>query len=62
MKRFYESALQGELEHHLGYPKGYKPEEFKANQRNGYSTKSIITESGKVEIDIPRDRAGEFEP
>jgi len=62
MKRFYESALQGELEHHLGYSKGRKPKDSKPNQRNGYSSKSIITESGKVEIEIPRDRAGEFEP
>jgi len=62
MKRFYESALQGELEHHLGYSKGRKPKDSKPNQRNGYSSKSVITESGKVEIEIPRDRAGEFEP
>ena len=62
MKRFYESALQGELEHHLGYSKGEKSEEIKGNQRNGYSSKSINTESGKIDINVPRDRTGEFEP
>lgn len=62
MKRFYESALQGELEHHLGYSKGEKSEETKGNQRNGYSSKSINTESGKIDINVPRDRTGEFEP
>ncbi len=62
MKRFYESALQGELEHHLGYPKGEKTEASQANQRNGFSSKTIITESGKVGIEVPRDRTGEFEP
>lgn len=62
MQRFYESALQGELEHHLGYSKGEKSEETKGNQRNGYSSKSINTESGKIDINVPRDRTGEFEP
>ena len=62
MKRFYESALQGELEHHLGYPKGKKTQSSDENQRNGFSSRSVITESGKVDIDIPRDRTGEFEP
>lgn len=62
MKRFYESALQGELEHHLGYSKNEKSEETKDNQRNGYSSKSINTGSGKIDINVPRDRTGEFEP
>jgi transposase-like protein len=62
MKRFYESALEGELEHHLGYPKGQKNNSPEGNLRNGFSSKSMITGSGKVDLDIPRDRTGEFEP
>jgi putative transposase len=59
-KRVVERALAGELTHHLGYEKGgERPEE---NCRNGTSSKRILTEDGPVEIAVPRDRAGTFEP
>lgn len=56
-----EKALAGELTHHLGYEAGGKPEEA-GNHRNGYSKKTVIGEEGSMEIAIPRDRHGSFEP
>lgn len=60
-KRVVEKALAGELTHHLGYRPGEKPE-GEENQRNGYSRKTILGEDGEMEIEIPRDREGSFEP
>ena len=57
-----EDMLQGELDAHLGYQKhdqGQKPTE---NRRNGSFPKTVRSTMGKVELSIPRDRAGEFEP
>jgi len=60
-KRVLERALAGELTHHLGYPKGEAPEEV-SNHRNGFSPKTVIGNSGKIEIAVPRDRNGSFQP
>ena len=61
-KALIERALGGELTHHLGYPHGgAKPEET-TNHRNGTSEKTVLTDDGPVTLDIPRDRAGTFEP
>ena len=60
-KRVVERALAGELTHHLGYAKGEAPEEVD-NHRNGYSKKTVVGESGAMEIEIPRDRSGSFDP
>jgi transposase-like protein len=60
-KRLVERALAGELTHHLGYRAGEKPEGAE-NQRNGYSKKTVIGEEGAMEIAVPRDRSGSFEP
>jgi len=55
-----EAALNAELDDHLGY---YKHEVTDAsNSRNGYTSKTILTENGQFEIDTPRDRNGDFEP
>ena len=55
-----ERALEAELTHHLGYePHGYSDGD---NSRNGRSKKTVCTQSGAVEIEVPRDRKGEFEP
>ncbi|MGL6262112.1 IS256 family transposase [Vibrio sp. WXL210] len=55
-----ETALNAELDDHLGYEKhSPKPN---SNTRNGYSEKSIITDDGEVPIDVPRDRESSFEP
>ena len=60
-KRFYEAALEGEMEHHLGYKKGEKNSDSN-NIRNGKTPKTVVTDKGEVNLEIPRDRAGEFEP
>jgi len=60
-KRVIEKALAGELTHHLGYKQGQKPSGTE-NWRNGYSAKTVIGEEGPMEIAVPRDRKGRFEP
>lgn len=47
---------------HLGYDEGERPAEPSGSHRNGSSAKTVSTEVGPVRIDVPRDRAGEFEP
>ena len=61
-KRLLEKAMNAEMTEHLGYEKHEITEKRTANSRNGKSKKTVITEDGDVEIDIPRDRHGEFEP
>ena len=61
-KALVERALGGELTHHLGYPPGgTKPDEV-TNHRNGTSGKTVLTDDGPMPIEVPRDRAGTFEP
>ena len=55
-----ETALNAELDHHLGYAKHEKSKN--SNSRNGYSSKTLISEYGTFEVDVPRDREGSFEP
>ena len=57
-----ESMLQGELNHHLGYESHDKGPKKDANRRNGYGKKILKTTQGEVEIEVPRDRNGSFEP
>jgi transposase-like protein len=61
-KTVLESALEAELTEHVGYepydPAGY----HSGNSRNGTRTKTVLTEIGPVSLDVPRDRAGTFEP
>jgi putative transposase len=61
-KALIERALGAELTDHLGYEKGDLSARGKGNSRNGTSSKTILTDDGEVEIAIPRDRAGSFEP
>ena len=57
-----EGALDQELDEELGYSKyDYRNKETD-NSRNGYSQKTLHTSYGDMEIDIPRDRKGDFEP
>lgn len=57
-----EEMLEAELDHQLGYSKyDYKNKET-TNSRNGKRTKTVRSNYGDVEIDVPRDRDGEFEP
>jgi len=62
VKRISERALKGELTHHLGYEQNAAEGNNSGNSRNGYSTKTIKGEFGETEIEIPRDRNGNFEP
>ena len=55
-----EAALNAELDEHLGYDK-HQPN-ANSNSRNGHSSKTLITDDGKLELITPRDRDGSFEP
>jgi len=59
-KALVEKALDGELTHHLGYPKHSSSKSD--NARNGKSKKGLLTDHGRMEIVSPRDRNGSFEP
>ncbi|MGY3206272.1 transposase-like protein [Streptomyces sp. TE5632] len=59
-KKILESALDGEITDHLGHEKHEKT--AGGNTRNGTRSKTMLTDVGPVEIDVPRDRAGSFEP
>ena len=61
-KALIERALGAELTEHLGYEKGDPAGRGSGNSRNGTSSKTILTEDGEIEITVPRDRAGSFEP
>jgi transposase-like protein len=71
-KAVVERALGAEMTHHLGYEKGESRKSGKeggeeeqsigGNHRNGYSRKRLIGDGGEVEIEVPRDREGSFEP
>ena len=59
-KRILEKALQVEMDDHLGYSR-YDRSELQ-NARNGTFQKNLITNNGVIEVDVPRDRNGDFEP
>jgi putative transposase len=61
-KAIIERALGAELSVHLGYPKGDAKPVGQTNQRNGTSAKRILTDEGVIDLDVPRDRNGSFEP
>src|SRR3954452_15613062 len=61
-KRLVESALEGEITDHLGYDRHNAAGRDGGNSRNGHRCKTVLTEVGPVEIDVPRDRDGSFEP
>jgi putative transposase len=57
-KRLAERMLNAEMDQHLGA----ETEQEAGNHRNGYGSKNVLTESGKLELAIPRDRHGRFDP
>jgi transposase-like protein len=61
-KALIERALGAEMSHHLGYVAGGDKPQTATNHRNGKSGKTVLTEDGPVRIEVPRDRAGEFQP
>lgn len=61
-KRVLESALDGEITDHVGYDKHDPAGRGSGNTRNGSRTKTVLTDVGPVEVRVPRDAAGTFEP
>jgi len=55
-KALAERALNAEMDHHLDQ------DSQDNNSRNGYGRKTVTTDGGKIEIEVPRDRAGSFDP
>jgi len=62
LKITVETALNAELDHHLGYPKHSPKGNNTGNSRNGYTSKSLKGTHGCIELATPRDRKGTFEP
>ena len=61
-KALIERAPGAELSHHPGYPPGTDKPAGSANHRNGAGGKTVLTGDGPLRIEVPRDRAGGFEP
>ena len=57
-----QTMLEAEIEHELGYAKNSVSEKNTSNSRNGYSKKTVRSEYGNINLDIPRDRNAEFKP
>jgi putative transposase len=55
-------ALDAEMSEHLGYEAKEEPPEEQSNRRNGHRTKKVRSDQGEIEVDVPRDREGSFEP
>ena len=61
-KRVLETALEAEMTDHLGYDKHHPAGRNHRNSRNGIRSKTVLTEIGPVEIDVPRDLDASFTP
>ncbi|MDH6436108.1 hypothetical protein M2158_004648 [Streptomyces sp. SAI-144] len=61
-KRVLVSALAGEITDHLGYEKYDPAGKNNGDSRNGIRAKTVLTDVGPVEVKVPRDTAGSFEP
>jgi transposase-like protein len=61
-KALIERAMGAEMNMHLGYQPGQPKPPGQGNERNGASSKTVITDRGPVKIELPRDRNGSFEP
>lgn len=59
---FMENGLEAELDDQLGYSRYDYKNKDTDNSRNGHSDKTLRTSFGDVEVSVPRDRKGEFEP
>ena len=62
LKEALERGLAAELTEHLGYEKGQTSGQARSNTRNGTTKKTVMSEVGAFEIEVPRDRAGSFTP
>lgn len=61
-KRIAERALDAEMDQHLGYGKHEVAGRNSGNSRNGKSRKTVRSIHGEIDLDVPRDRKGDFEP
>lgn len=61
-KDLLQEMLEAELDSSLGYSKNDVKNKETNNSRNGYSQKTVKSRFGEIDLDIPRDRKGEFEP
>ena len=61
-KDILQELMEAELDATLGYEKNHKGDLQTDNKRNGHSTKNLKSQFGEFQIDVPRDRNGEFEP
>lgn len=57
-----QQVFEAEMDDHLGYSKHDESGDHTGNSRNGYSKKTVKTKFGKAELEIPRDRNGEYQP
>ena len=55
-------AMQAEMSEHLGYDHGKAPPDGQANRRNGKRNKRLRSDQGMLDVEVPRDRDGTFEP
>lgn len=66
LKDMFAEALQGmleaEMDNHLGYQKHENTKKETTNRRNGHSAKTVRSDYGQVELEVPRDREGDFDP
>jgi putative transposase len=60
--RILQRALEAEMTEHLGYEKNSNVGDNSGNSRNGHTEKTVLLENQSAKIDVPRDRAGTFEP
>jgi len=61
-RRLVNRALEGEMTHHLGYLPHSPAGQHSGNSRNGKTSKTVKGKTGEMEISVPRDRNGSFEP
>lgn len=62
LKRSLETMLEAELTEHLGYEKHSGAGDGNGNSRNGYTGKTLKNDQGEIELAVPRDRNGDFDP
>lgn len=61
-KDMLPELFEAEMDVSIGYSKNNKQDAASDNKRNGYSPKTVKSQYGEFQVDIPRDRTGEFEP
>lgn len=61
-KAFLQKALEAEMDEHLGYSKHSVEGRNRKNSRNGYGRKKVKSDSGELELEVPRDRESDFQP